>query len=358
MWSLSVILKDETFTFDDLLIIPRYNEITSRKFVRLETSIGGNKFNLPISSSPMDTVTGVKMAQFLAAVGGMPVLPRFMSIEDNVKMWEDVCINAENASMIFDGSEVAVSIGALDIDRAEALYEAGARIFFVDIAHGDSSQGHDTSRMLKECYGHAITIVSGSIATKDGVKRAQDNGCDVIRCGIGGGSACTTREKTGVGVPQAYAISECRRGIDEFDKTGKISLIADGGVRKPADAAKALALGADMVMLGGMLAGTDQAPGSIMTIGDKRYKKFRGMASQEVNEEYFGSMSDWKTAEGIETFVPYKGSASNIIRDLAGGIRSSMTYVGAPTLKDFVEKSHFFRVSGSTVHENKPHIKV
>jgi IMP dehydrogenase len=204
---------------------------------------------------------------------------------------------------------------------------------------------------LRETYHDRIVIIAGNVATYAGADYLAAAGADVIKVGIGSGSVCTTRIKTGFGVPQLSALQDCRK-VDRL-------IISDGGTRHPSDAVKALAAGADFVMLGGMLAGTDETPGEIVEKknGSKvaKVKRFRGMASREAQEDFMGGMSEWKTAEGVAVDVPCRGPVRDVILDIMGGIRSGMTYCGAATIKDLQRKAQFMEITPAGRIEGTPH---
>lgn len=331
-------------TFDDVLLIPNYNGIRSRQDVTTEVAMGRIKFDIPVISSNMDTITGICMANTMARQGGLGILHRFMTIEQNV----------EEFRQAVEKERVGVSIGVGDagIERAEALIAEGAVIICLDVAHGHAKAVNQTIRTLKKKFRDNIVVIAGNVATYAGADYLAAAGADVIKVGIGGGSVCTTRIKTGFGVPQLTAIMMCRQ-VDR-------SIIADGGIRTPGDAVKALAAGADFVMLGGMLAGTEETPGEVRyrTASDgqqQAVKVFRGMASKEAQEDFMGSMADWKTAEGISIEVPMRGSVVDVIRDVMGGIRSGMTYCGAATIKDLQRKAQFMTITPAGVRESAPH---
>jgi IMP dehydrogenase len=330
-------------TFDDVLLIPNYNGIRSRQDVTTAVNMAGKKFDIPVISSNMDTITGIAMANCLASLGGLGILHRFMTIEQNIEEFRQ----AENKSLI----GVSIGVGDAALERAEALISEGAEIICVDVAHGHAKLVNQTIKNLRRKYKGNIVIIAGNIATYAGADYLAAAGADVIKVGIGGGSVCTTRIKTGFGVPQLSAIMMCRQ-VDR-------ALIADGGIRTPGDSVKALAAGADFVMLGGMLAGTIETPGETKTVHrdgkDLKIKTFRGMASREAQEDFMGSMGEWKTAEGISIEVPVKGSATEVIRDVMGGIRSGMTYCGAATIKDLQRKAQFMTITPAGARESAPH---
>jgi IMP dehydrogenase len=331
-------------TFDDVLLIPGYNGIKSRGHVTTSIKIKGRVFDVPVVSSNMDTVTGLAMAKLMAASGGLALLHRFQSIDDNVKMFKAAG----------DAKHVGVSIGLGNdgMARAEALVAAGAEIVCVDVAHGHSKDVNVQVRQLKEKWGDNLLVIAGNVATYAGADYLAAAGADVIKVGIGPGSVCTTRIKTGYGVPQLTAILECSK-VDR-------AVIADGGIRTPGDAVKALAAGADLVMLGGMLAGTEEAPGDLIERAGpdgkpQRFKRFRGMASREAQEDFMGQMAEWKTAEGVAMEVPARGSAKAVLLDIMGGIRSGMTYCGAGEIRDLKRKAQFIEVTRAGQAESRPH---
>jgi len=330
-------------TFDDVVLVPGYNGIKSRQMVTTTVNLKGWDFSLPLISSNMDTITEDGMADAIGSLGGMSILHRFLTIDQNVAMFNRITQKASTG--------ISIGIGEDGLLRAEALVAAGAGIICVDVAHGHSKEVNRTIKSLRQKYKDNIVIIAGNVATYAGADYLAAAGADAIKVGIGSGSVCTTRIKTGFGVPQLTALHECRK-VDRV-------LISDGGTRFPADAVKALAAGADFVMLGGMLAGTDETPGQVMEEerhGKKiRFKRFRGMASKEAQDDFMGGMADWKTAEGVAIEVVAKGPVKAVIQDLMGGIRSGMTYCGAATIKDLQRKAQFMEVSQAGRVEGSPH---
>ena len=282
------------------------------------------------------------MSDFIGKNGGIGVLHRFMSIEDNVKMF------------IACKHRVFVSIGCMEteFERAEALRDAGADSFCIDVAHAHARYVGNTLKQLRKLVGKNACIMAGNVATYAGADYLASCSADIVKVGIGGGSVCTTRIKTGFGVPNLTAIKHCSR-VDR-------SIVADGGIRTPGDVVKSLAFGADFVMLGSMLAGTRPTPGQIHTSTDETGKKiqvktYRGMASREVQDDYRGGMADWKTAEGISTNVIYRETEEEIIADLIGGLRSGLTYGGASTIREMQRKLDFIRITPAGKTESMPH---
>lgn len=330
-------------TFDDVLLVPGYNGIRSRQNVTTEVTVCGHNFGIPLISSNMDTITEVAMAKFMAAEGGMAILHRFMSVDDNVKMFSQLSDTEKKHTAI------SIGVGPDGITRAEALVAAGAELICVDVAHGHSKEVNRAIRTLREKWNDGVLVIAGNVATYAGADYLASAGADLIKVGIGSGSVCTTRIKTGFGVPQLTALQDCRK-VDR-------GIISDGGTRYPSDAVKALAAGADFVMLGGMLAGTDETPGDAVVgkDGKTKVKRFRGMASREAQEDFMGGMAEWKTAEGVAIEVPARGPARKVVLDLMGGIRSGMTYCGAYTLKDLQRKAQFLEITASAKAEGLPH---
>lgn len=331
-------------SFDDVLLIPGYNGIRSRQNVTTSVAIKDKTFDIPLISSNMDTITGESMAAKFSELGGMAILHRFLSVEDNLKIFKRL---SQPDKVAF-----SVGLGKKEMERAEAMVGAGASMVCVDVAHGHSKEVNRTIRDLREAHGDNLLIIAGNVATYAGADYLAAAGADVIKVGIGSGSVCTTRVKTGFGVPQLSAVVDCCK-VDRH-------IISDGGIRVPGDAVKALAAGADMVMLGGVLAGTDETPGEAIEVTGrdgvpKMVKRFRGMASREAQEDFMGSMSEWKTAEGVAIEVPARGPVESVVRDMMGGIRSGMTYCGAATIKDLQRKVQFMEITTSARVEGTPH---
>lgn len=331
-------------TFDDVILVPGYNGIQSRQLVSTSIKVAGKEFAIPLVSSNMDTITEFEMAKLFSNKGALSLLHRFQSVEENVEMFKKL----DKPSHV----GISIGIGKDGLARAEALIGVGAEIICVDVAHGHSKEVNRTIKALRESYRNNVMIIAGNVATYAGADYLAAAGADVIKVGIGNGSVCTTRIKTGFGVPQLTALLECSK-VDR-------SMMADGGIKCPADAVKALAAGADFVMLGGMLAGTDETPGETFEKKNEtgeavRYKRFRGMASREAQEDFMGSMSDWKTSEGVAVEVPCQGSAEDIIKDIMGGIRSGMTYCGAAEIRDLKRKAQFMEITNNGRVEGTPH---
>lgn len=329
----------KALTYDDVLLVPNYNHYASRRLVdiSMRDRTGKLKLDLPIFTANMDAVTESAMANFIAEKGGMGVLHRFMSIEDNVAEWKKC------------SAKTFVSIGTSDdeIERAMALRDAGAEYFCVDVAHAHGKYVGNAIKRLRELLPNGC-IMAGNVATYAGADYLASCGADLLKVGIGGGSVCTTRIKTGFGVPNLTAIQECSKS----DR----SIIADGGMRTPGDIVKALAFGADYVMIGGMLAGTAPTPGKVIEKADGSKKKvYRGMASKEAQDDFHGGVAEWKTAEGVATEVDYREDHESIIADIIGGLRSGLTYGGAETIHELHRKVSWVEVTQAGRIESLPH---
>lgn len=363
--------------FDDVLLVPQYSDIDSRSSVNLSVSGFDDEYarlttthpilKFPVVGSPMDTVTGHKTAAFLADLGGFGVLHRYCSIEESVNEYNltvDCIQNKDNAM------NVMVAVGATGdfLERAQSLYEAGCRAFCIDVAHGHHLHVKAAITSLRTKYSDSIHVMTGNVSTLEAFNDLADWGSNSVRVGVGGGSMCTTRIRTGHGVPTLQSIIDCARSDRD------VMIIADGGIRNSGDAVKALAAGADMVMLGSILAGHDLSPGEIVdkngsntvltgrdgskisvpTSGEHLYKKFRGMASREAQLSWRGKVS---VVEGESTLLPYKGELKNTLSDFSEGIKSGLSYSGARNIRELRTKARFVSISPSAIKENNPHGK-
>ncbi|HXH30575.1 MAG TPA: IMP dehydrogenase [Bacteriovoracaceae bacterium] len=331
-------------TFDDILLMPRHSEMNSRRAPQLDSKVTRNfSLKTPIIAANMDTVTEAEMAIKMAQLGGLGILHRFMTPEEQVRQVK-LMITAIKPL----GLPVAASIGVKEegMKRADLLADCGIDILTIDIAHGDSIMMFETLQYVKKKYPK-IDVIAGNTAMPDGVRRLIDNGADAVKVGIGPGSMCTTRIITGCGVPQLTAVAMC---VLEAKKSG-IPVIADGGIKTSGDIVKAFAAGAHTVMLGSMLSGCLETPGEIEG-GRKRY---RGMASKDAQVSWRGELPKGMAAEGEARWVPCKGSVENIVFELCGGIRSGMTYVNANNLAEIHTNARFMEMTASGMHESKPH---
>ena len=329
-------------SFDDVLLVPQYSEIESRKQILIKQNLRSvGNFSLPIISSPMDTVTGESMACAMDSAGGVGIIHRYNDMDEQAK----IVMNVTSA-----GHNVGAAIGVGDdcIDRALCLSRAGVSFLCIDVAHGHHSKVRYALEMLREVLGRETHIMAGNVATLEAFNDLADWGADSIRVGIGGGSICSTRIQTGHGMPTLQSIIDCARSDRDA------ALIADGGIRTSGDIVKALAAGADFVMVGSLLAGTSETPGEVFrNANGKRYKVYRGMASEAAQNDWRGKSS---SPEGISTTVPYKGKTFPILVDLHGGIRSGFSYTGARNFTEFYNKSEFIKQSNAGQSESFTHI--
>jgi IMP dehydrogenase len=471
------ILPDVALTYDDVLLVPQYSDVDSRRILSTRSWLTKKiALQSPIVSANMDVVTEYEMAITMAREGGIGIIHRFMTIAeqarqiDRVKKAESFIVDqpitmtdthtvgdvkqivedtGTGGILILDKNEkligivttrdllfetddnklltdimtrdvhsappdtslkdaerllheyrveklplmdkegkvaglitlkdimkitqfpkatkdskgrlaVGAAVGVRDKEmrRVEAALQAGADCIVVDIAHGDS---HLEVEMIKNIRSHFpnAQIIGGNVATADGTKRLIDAGVDSVKVGVGPGSICITRQVAGSGVPQLTAIIECA----EAARSSGTPIIADGGIRHPGDVAKAIAAGAQTVMIGSMLAGTDESPGMIMTRRGHRYKASRGMASLAANIERNKREGNDLTreeveeyvAEGVEAAVPYRGKAREVLTQLIGGLQSGMSYSGAHSIEEFQKKAIFVRMTGAGLKESGPH---
>lgn len=471
------ILQDTALTYDDILLVPQYSSVDSRRTLSTQTRLTNQiTLQIPIVAANMDVVTESEMAIAMAREGGIGIIHRFLSIADQAKHIQRVKkaesfivekpitmtlahsvgdlnklvdetgtggilildnheklvgivttrdllferdvnkplseimqkkvisaspdISLKDAEKLLHDNRIeklplvdkdgrvaglvtlkdimkitqypkatkdargrlvvgaAVGVRDKEMRRVESALGAGADCIVVDIAHGDSHLEIDMIQSIRRHFPKA-QIIGGNVATADGTKRLIDAGVDAVKVGVGPGSICITRIVAGSGVPQLTAIIDCAKAAE----SAGIPIIADGGIRQPGDVAKAIAAGAQTVMIGSMLAGTDESPGMIMTRKGHRYKASRGMASREANilrnrkegndltqeeiEEY--------VAEGVEAAVPYRGKTREVLTQLVGGLQSGMSYSGAQTLEDFQKKAIFVRMTGAGLKESGPH---
>jgi IMP dehydrogenase len=335
--------------FDDVLLTPQFSSIESRKNVDLtpydhdslepvRLSPGSKPLTSPVVGAPMDTVVGPTAAGVLSACGGFGVLHRYCTIDEAVKSFEDA-----------ETTNVMCAIGATGdfMERAEALYAAGCRAFCVDVAHGHHANVMAAAKKLREAYRKGeVHLMGGNVATLEGFNDLAGWGFDSIRVGVGGGSVCTTRIQTGHGIPTLASIFECAKSDRD------VLIVADGGIRNSGDGVKALAAGADLIMLGSVLSGHIQSPGRTIEKDGKRFKEFRGMASKEAQLDWRGRVGG---EEGVSLLVPFKGDLINTVESFHDGLRSGLSYSGATKTTQLRSRAKFVTVTSNSVHENHPH---
>ena len=303
--------------------------------------------DLPIIGANMDTVCEWEMALALGQLGGIGIIHRFLTIEQQ---------SAQIAKVKGEGVLVGAAVGTDHdtVERSRAIIDAGCDVLVLDIAHGHSDHAIDAIEKLKREFP-GTDLIAGNVATREGAEDLIRHGADAVKVGVGPGGVCTTRLVAGVGVPQLTAISDCA-GLD-------VPVIADGGIRTSGDIAKALAAGAQAVMIGSMFAGTKESPGEVEQSPHGLVKRVRGMASfeaierraqrqgTEIDEEYF----EQRAPEGVEGTVNYKGSVRPLVQKLVAGLRSSMSYLDARDIAEFQANARFVRVTPAGLTESHPH---
>ena len=467
----------EGLTFDDVLLVPKYSDITSRSQTNLSTKLSRNiSINIPFVSANMDTVTESAMATTMARAGGIGIIHRFLTIKEqanevlkvkrsgSVMIENPYSINSEKSiqdahdyaeekeisgllvtdvnsklvgivterDLLFANSNgtirdimtkdvvtakpgvtldeakeilhkhrveklpivddsgivkglitskditnntdfpnaskdkkgrplvgAAVGVKGDFLERSESLLDAGADVLVVDIAHGHSENAMNTVRNIKKAFPDC-ELIAGNIATAQGAEDLIKAGVDAVKVGVGSGSICITRVITGSGVPQLTAVMDCAKIGNDHG----VPIISDGGTRTSGDATKALASGASSVMVGSMLGGTDESPGTVLTKNGKRFKVYRGMASlaasigrksKETGSLSFDDDLNDYVAEGVEAMVPYKGTVVDILKQLSGGVRSGLSYCGAHTIPQMQENAEFIKMSRAGFAESQPH---
>ena len=334
----------EALTYDDVLLLPHYSDIRSRSEVDISTDLGnGLKLGLPIISSPMDTVSEDLMAGSMSAAGGCAIIHRYNTPEEQAQLVRHAIANgAENVGF-------AVGVGADLIFRVSECVAAGATFVCVDVAHGHHIMMKEALHVIRNTLDFKdIHIMAGNVATLKGINDLADWGANSVRCNIGGGSICSTRVQTGHGHPGLQTIIDC--AFTDRD----VKIIADGGIRNSGDIVKALAAGADAVMLGSLLSGTKETPGEVYTRHDgTKYKTYRGMASKEAQVEWRGRYSSF---EGVSSTVPYRGKVRNVLADLDRGIRSGLSYSGVRSIEELQRTAEFVRQTPAGLGESRTHI--
>lgn len=336
------ILFEESLTFGDVLLKPQYSEVKSRQDVSLFVTLPKSfKFNYPVVPSNMKTVSEEEMLRFCIDNKMLGILHRFLSIDEQIKIIESLRKN--NGNKIFDYISVSLGIGDADKLNLKQFIKLGVKIITVDIAHANNKYCLDFCRWISETYPDVL-LIAGNVSDYDGTKNLIDAGVDVVKLGQGSGRICSTRLNTGNGVPQLTAIMEgLKAKIDAQNKSGKtISIISDGGCSTSGDVAKALCF-ADMVMLGGMFAGTDEAPGNIVELDGVQYKEYTGSSTYGKNGRF---------REGVESLVKYKGKAKNVLEKIEDGLKSSCSYQGAHNLIELKLKAKFVKTSASGLKES------
>ena len=344
-------------TYDDVLLLPDASDVVPSE-VDTSTYLTRNiKLSVPLVSSAMDTVTESAMAIAMAKAGGIGIIHRNLSIEEQVTHVKLV----KGAGLIVGA---AVGVGDDGYLRAKALIEVGADVVVVDTAHGHHKAVLEAIERIKREHPDQ-EVIGGNVATRAGAQALINAGADAVKVGVGPGSICTTRVVAGVGVPQITAIMEAAKACLKSD----VPLIADGGLQYSGDIAKAIVAGADCVMLGSLLAGCDESPGEMIELDGKKYKAYRGMGSlgamQSRGEKKSYSKDrymqddvlaeDKLVPEGIEGKVPHRGHVAEVVHQLVGGLRSGMGYAGAPDIAHLKRDGRLVQITYAGLQESHPH---
>ena len=343
-------IKD-SFTFDDVSLVPQHSSVLpseTNTFIKLCDNLN---LQIPLMSSAMDTITESKMAIAISKSGGIGVVHRNLSIEKQVMEIKKV---KKNNYLV----GAAIGVSPKDLERAEELSKVKTDLIVIDTAHGHSQKVLNMIRKIKKKLKNC-TLCVGNIATGKAAKFLADSGVDIVKVGIGPGSICTTRLVAGIGVPQLSAVIQVKKALKNY----KTKIISDGGIKFSGDIAKAIAAGADAVMIGSLFSGTIESPGKIFKHKGKLFKNFRGMGSvgamsvgsaDRYYQKKFKNVSKY-VPEGVEGIVRFKGPVDKIIYNLVGGLKSSMGYLGAKTIQDLQKKGEFVKITKAGFYESMVH---
>lgn len=339
-------------SYNDVLLEPQYSDIDSRNEVDISTTIApGINLKIPLITVNMDTVTGVEMAIAIHQLGGVGLIGRFDTPDDQAHKVE--AITKAGAKSIG-----VIGVKNNELERAEKLIKAGSVALHLDIAHAHSKHAIDIIKSCKQRFPDT-PFIAGTIATYNAAIDLYEAGADSLKIGVGGGSICITRINAGSGVPNITAIMECARARNE--KFPDRFVIADGGAANSGDITKALAAGADAYMGGSLFAGTDEAPGEKISIDGRLYKEYNGSTSRaeklrQIEKDATGKHDRYvRHVEGVEAMVPYKGSVVDIVEDLCAGIRSGFSYSGARNIVEFHRNAKFIRITPAGLRESQSH---
>ncbi len=331
----------KAYTFDDVALVPQFNNVPSRTEPLLETWLTKNrKMNIPIICSNMDTAISDELADILIEAGSIPIFHRFTNMEAQER-WVKKYIE-----------KTFISCGILKIDETRKLLDLGAIGVCIDVAHGHSDKMFRYIQELKRTHPDK-EIIAGNVCTAMAYHDLVNAGADAVKVGVGPGAACTTRMVTGFGVPQLTAIYDCAKIADKL----RVPLIADGGIRNSRDVVLALAAGASTVMIGKLFAMTKESAAPKRksdSSASALEAKFRGQASEDFQNDFYGGLKEKTVAEGIDFWGPVSGSAAELLGHLLGGLRSGLTYGGARNIKELQRKAEFVEVTTSYMHESRP----
>jgi IMP dehydrogenase len=339
----------ETYAFDDVLLQPKFSTIRSRLDVSTDTIVGKVKLSVPIIASPMDTITEARMAIKLGQLGGMGIIHRFMPITEQKQNIRKVL---EARQDLGEFIPVAFAIGASEEEKErhsklKKEFHSEYDLICIDIANGHSVIASDMLKYVKDNEEDNVTIMTGNVATAEGYQYLIDNGADCVRVGIGSGKICKTRIVTSQGIPLLTSLLDIKA---MNPKQGTV--LSDGGHKNPGDLVKAIAAGADGIISGSIFSGCEETPGDIFEINGIKHKKYRGMASSEVQLERKGYMKKGTAAEGTQTYVPVRGSIEEVVDYFTGGLRSGMTYQNTKTLEELKRDPIFVKITNAGLEES------
>jgi IMP dehydrogenase len=345
----------EGLTFDDVLLVPKFSSVKTRSSIDLSVKFNDFTFSNPIIPANMKTITGKKMAKLIADAGGLAIVHRFMSLEEQLDIVNEFVLASVEGTVYYP-HHIGYSVGVKEENRndIDALVSIGAEILCIDIAHGDSQACLDTIDYIKGKFPEVL-LIAGNVATGEGARRLWRAGADVVKVGVGPGSLCTTRIETGNGTPQLSAlmdVADMRADLELADfyakgsiegKGRKFYFIADGGIKSAGDVVKALCF-ADMVMVGNLFAGCDETPGSIRYIDGVPHKEYAGSSTHKTNR-----------IEGVSTVVPVRGPTADMLIRLKEGLQSGCSYQGAHNLQELKNNPAFVRITNAGLKESHPH---
>ena len=356
-------LKREGLTFDDVLLIPARSEVLPRE-VTLATQLTKKiRLNIPLMSASMDTVTESAMGIAMARQGGIGIIHKNMTIDEQANKVAKVKAFAQvdqypQAAVDDRGRLIAgAGVGATAdvLERVNALVQAGVDVIAIDTAHAHSKGVIETLQKVKAQFPQ-LQVIVGNVVTAEATEELIQAGADCVKVGIGPGSICTTRVVAGVGVPQITAVADCAQAADKYG----VPIIADGGIKYSGDVVKAIAAGGHVCMLGSMLAGTEESPSETEIFQGRKYKVYRGMGSLAAmkkgsSDRYAQENAKKLVPEGIEGRVPYKGRVEDVIFQLLGGLRAGMGYCGCATIEELRTRAEFIKISAAGLKESHPH---
>jgi IMP dehydrogenase len=326
----------EGLTFDDVLLVPQYSELASRSLVDLSVTIKNFTFKHPIIPANMKTIAGPELCKVNSCLGGLSILHRFMSIDEQLQVAKEM-INSHS-----DNFAISVGVQAADKENIKQFADIGVKIFCIDVAHGDSKLTVDMCNWIKNNYPNVL-LIAGNVATGSGAKRLWLAGADVVKVGIGPGSLCTTRVETGNGVPQLTALMDVFQTRENMQTQMSNFIIADGGLKNAGDIVKSLCF-ADMVMAGNIFAGCNETPGDTIIMNGVSYKNYVGSSTHKANH-----------IEGVAAMVPAKGKFNDILTKLLEGLSSGCSYQGVQNLLELKDNPTFIKITNAGLKESHPH---